>query len=291
MMSSMMAIINPGDEVVVFEPFYENYGPDAILSGATPRFVRLRRAGLELRPRANWRAPSGRAPRPSSSTRPTIPPAKSSPARNSNSSAISASRWNAFAITDEIYEHILYDGTRAHFHGVASTACATAPSPSTACPKPIASPAGAWAGPSRPPEATRSRSARSTIFLPSAPPRPLQAAGALALKLPTDLLRKSRRKLPRRSAIACSASCEQAGFDVLQAARRLLHHDRHFALRIPRRYGLRAISRGEHRRRLRPRLELLQRRADGARQVRFTFCKTEATLAAAAERLSKMSPR
>jgi len=42
MMSAMMAIINPGDEIVVFEPFYENYGPDAILSGATPRFVRLR---------------------------------------------------------------------------------------------------------------------------------------------------------------------------------------------------------------------------------------------------------
>src|SRR5690348_14604630 len=42
MMSAMMAIINPGDEVVVFEPFYENYGPDAILSGAAPRFVRLR---------------------------------------------------------------------------------------------------------------------------------------------------------------------------------------------------------------------------------------------------------
>src|SRR6204780_4681596 len=41
MISAMMAIINPGDEVVVFEPFYENYGPDAILSGAKPRFVRL----------------------------------------------------------------------------------------------------------------------------------------------------------------------------------------------------------------------------------------------------------
>src|SRR6267142_2696435 len=41
MMSAMMAIINPGDEVVVFEPFYENYGPDAILSGAAPRFVRM----------------------------------------------------------------------------------------------------------------------------------------------------------------------------------------------------------------------------------------------------------
>ena len=42
MMATMMAIIDPGDEVVVFEPFYENYGPDAILSGATPRFVTLR---------------------------------------------------------------------------------------------------------------------------------------------------------------------------------------------------------------------------------------------------------
>src|ERR1700682_2289242 len=42
MMSAMMAIIDPGDEIVVFEPFYENYGPDAILSGATPRFVKMR---------------------------------------------------------------------------------------------------------------------------------------------------------------------------------------------------------------------------------------------------------
>ena len=42
MMATMLAIIDPGDEVVVFEPFYENYGPDAILSGATPRYVTLR---------------------------------------------------------------------------------------------------------------------------------------------------------------------------------------------------------------------------------------------------------
>src|ERR671928_578274 len=41
MMSTMMAIIDPGDEVIVFEPFYENYGPDAILAGAAPKFVPL----------------------------------------------------------------------------------------------------------------------------------------------------------------------------------------------------------------------------------------------------------
>ena len=45
MMATMMAIIDPGDEVVIFEPFYENYGPDAILSGATPRYVTLHEPG------------------------------------------------------------------------------------------------------------------------------------------------------------------------------------------------------------------------------------------------------
>src|SRR6185369_8931765 len=42
MISALTAIINPGDEAVIFEPYYENYGPDVILSGATPRFVPLR---------------------------------------------------------------------------------------------------------------------------------------------------------------------------------------------------------------------------------------------------------
>ena len=51
MMATLLAILNPGDEVVVFEPFYENYGPDAILSGAVPRFVKLRAARLDLRSR------------------------------------------------------------------------------------------------------------------------------------------------------------------------------------------------------------------------------------------------
>ena len=56
MIATMLAIVDPGDEVIVFEPFYENYGPDAVLSGATPRFVQLRqprrRPGrLVVRPR------------------------------------------------------------------------------------------------------------------------------------------------------------------------------------------------------------------------------------------------
>ncbi len=54
MMSAMMAIINPGDEVVVFEPFYENYGPDAILSGAHAALRETSAAGLEVSIRRNW---------------------------------------------------------------------------------------------------------------------------------------------------------------------------------------------------------------------------------------------
>ena len=42
MIATLLALVNPGDEVIVFEPFYENYGPDSVLSGATPRYVSLK---------------------------------------------------------------------------------------------------------------------------------------------------------------------------------------------------------------------------------------------------------
>jgi aspartate/methionine/tyrosine aminotransferase len=50
MIASLLAVINPGDEVIIFEPFYENYGPDVILAGATPRYVTLRDPGFVIDP-------------------------------------------------------------------------------------------------------------------------------------------------------------------------------------------------------------------------------------------------
>ena len=77
MMASMLSCIDPGDEVIVFEPFYENYGPDAILAGAEPKYVRLREP--------EWRFDPDELPRRStialarsSSTRPTTRPARCS---------------------------------------------------------------------------------------------------------------------------------------------------------------------------------------------------------------------
>ena len=107
---SLLAVLDPGDEVVLFEPFYENYGPDTQLCGATSRYVKLHAPDWTFRSGRTARARSLRAPRPSSSTRPTIRPGRCSRARNWSSSPALCQEFDCLAITDEIYEHILYDG-------------------------------------------------------------------------------------------------------------------------------------------------------------------------------------
>ena len=119
MMSTMMAIIDPGDEVVVFEPFYENYGPDAILSGATPRYVTLYEP--------DWRFdPDELAAAFNNKTRAIIintlnnPTGKVFSRDELETIAALCRKWDAVAISDEIYEHILYDaGCRSRRLGMA----------------------------------------------------------------------------------------------------------------------------------------------------------------------------
>ena len=108
MMSSMMAIINPGDEIVVFEPFYENYGPDAILSGATPRFVKLQPPDWTYEER-ELAAAFGPHTKAIILNTPNNPTGKVFTRAELEFIRDPCVRWNAFCITDEIYEHILYD--------------------------------------------------------------------------------------------------------------------------------------------------------------------------------------
>ncbi len=89
MIASLLAVVDPGDEIVLFEPFYENYGPDTQLCGATSRYVTLRAPDWTFDP-DELRAPSIRAPRRSFSTRPTIRPAKFSRGRSWSASPASA---------------------------------------------------------------------------------------------------------------------------------------------------------------------------------------------------------
>src|SRR2546429_24133 len=111
MMSAMMAIINPGDEIVVFEPFYENYGPDAILSGASPRFVKLRPPDWSFDEK-ELSAAFGPHTKAIILNTPNNPTGKVFTRSKLEFIRDLCVRWNTYCITDEIYEHILYDGAQ-----------------------------------------------------------------------------------------------------------------------------------------------------------------------------------
>ena len=111
MMSTMLATLDPGDEVVVFEPFYENYGPDAILSGAVPRYVTLHEPDWTVDPDALAAAFNDRT-RAIIINTPNNPTGKVFTRAELTTIAELCRQWDVLAITDEIYEHIIYDGCR-----------------------------------------------------------------------------------------------------------------------------------------------------------------------------------
>ena len=116
MISTLLAVCNTGDEVIVFEPFYENYGPDSILSGAKPRFVKLRPPS---QPDGEWsfdeqelRAAFHSQTKAIIVNTPNNPTGKVFTRAELELIRDLCLEFNVLAITDEIYEHILYDGTR-----------------------------------------------------------------------------------------------------------------------------------------------------------------------------------
>ena len=109
MIAALLAKSDPGDKVVVCEPFYENYGPDAILCGAVPRFVKLRPPDWSFAPAELDRA-FGPRTRGIIVNTPNNPTGKVFSRAELQSIADLCVRHDALAITDEVYEHIVYDG-------------------------------------------------------------------------------------------------------------------------------------------------------------------------------------
>ena len=122
--------------MIIFEPFYENYGPDAILSGATPRYVTLREPDWTFDPDELAAAFNDRTKAIILNT-PNNPTGKVFTRDELEAIAALCRKWDVIAISDEIYEHIIYDGART-CRSPASTAWPTARSPSTACRRPTA---------------------------------------------------------------------------------------------------------------------------------------------------------
>lgn len=294
MISAMLAVINPGDEVVVFEPYYENYGPDAILSGATPRFVKLR--------------PAAEAQRRGDAPAWDFDRAELAAAFNANTKAIIVNtpnnptgsvfgrpqlefirelclRWNALAITDEIYEHILYDGAEhialARLDGMRERTITINGMSKTYS---VTGWRVGWA--IAPPEITGAIR-KVHDFLTVGAAAPLQEAGALALRMPDAYYEKlaADYRLRRDRTLAM---LEEAGFRCFkpQGAYYIMtdisafgfSDDIAFTRHLIQEVGVAPV----------PGSSFYSHPADGSQQVRFCFCKTDATLDEAARRLKKL---
>jgi aspartate/methionine/tyrosine aminotransferase len=109
MIAAMLAAVDPGDEVIVFEPFYENYGPDCILSGAVPRYVTLRGDDWSFDEDELRRAFNGKT-RAIVVNTPHNPTGKVYSQGELELIAQLCVEHDAIAITDEIYEHLVYRG-------------------------------------------------------------------------------------------------------------------------------------------------------------------------------------
>ena len=201
-MATMMAIIDPGDEVVVFEPFYENYGPDVILSGATPRYVTLH---PPTGPGGTWTFdPDPPAAAFNEKTKaiilstPNNPTGKVFTREELEAIAALCRKWDAMAISDEIYEHIIDDGQQhvpiatipgmsdrtITINGLSKTYSVT----------------GWRVGWTISPPSVTGAIRKVHDFLPKCRARqaPLQAAGAVALGLPDDYYTKMAAGYKRR---------------------------------------------------------------------------------------------
>jgi aminotransferase len=109
MMATMLAVVDPGDEVIVFEPFYENYGPDTILSGAVPRFVRLHEPDWHVDLDELTAAFSNHT-RAIIINTPNNPTGKVFTHDELQRIAELCQQYDVIAITDEIYDRIVFDG-------------------------------------------------------------------------------------------------------------------------------------------------------------------------------------
>jgi aminotransferase len=286
LMSTMMAIINPGDEVVIFEPFYENYGPDGIISGATPRFVKLHAP--------DWRFdPDELAAAFNSKTKAIILNTPNNPTgkvfRREELELIRdlCVKWNCLAITDEIYEYMLYDGAEhislATLEGMRDrTVTINALSKTYG----VTGWRVGWA--IAPPEITFAIR-KCHDFLTVGAAAPLQDAGAVALRFPHDYYTKlatdyaARRErllgILEKSGFKCFKP-RGAYYIMTDISAFGFPDDVAFAKHLVTEIGVAAV----------PGSSFYRDPAHGRTQLRFTFCKTEKTFQAAEERLAKLKP-
>ena len=284
MIASLLAVVDPGDEVVIFEPFYENYGPDTIICGAVPRFVRLHPPQWTFDPDDLAAAFSERTRAVILNT-PNNPTGKVFDGKELEALAGLARRYRAYVITDEIYQYMTYDGCRhvsmatlagmrertITINGLSKTYSVTGWRVGYAI---------------APPEVTGAiRKMHDFITVGAA--APLQEAGVTALRLPESYYEGVRTSyLARRDRML--ALLEEAGFRCFKPRGAYyvmtdisafgLSDDVSFTRHLIQEIGVAAV----------PGSSFYSDPALGRQQVRFCFSKTDATLDEAARRLQEL---
>jgi aspartate/methionine/tyrosine aminotransferase len=290
--STLLAVCNAGDEVIIFEPFYENYGPDAIISGAKPRFVKLRPPQT---PGGEWtfdegelRAAFHNQTKAIVVNTPNNPTGKVFSRRELELIRDLCVEFNVLAITDEIYEHILYDGAQhlsivslegmrdrtITINGMSKTYAVT----------------GWRVGWAVAPPAITDAIRKVHDFLTVGAPAPLQAAGAVALNLPAAYYqglaeaygKRRDRLIPILSQAGFRCFRPQGAYYVMTDISDFgFANDVEFVKYLVQDIGVAAV----------PGSSFYRAGRDGSQQVRFAFCKRDETLDEAGKRLLKLQGR
>ena len=284
MIASLLAVVNPGEEVVVFEPFYENYGPDAAICGAVPRFVKLSPPDWKFDPEELAAAFNERTRAVILNT-PNNPTGKVFERGEMEILASLCLKFNSYVVTDEIYQYLVYDGAKhlsmatlpgmrertITINGMSKTYSVT----------------GWRVGYAIAPPETANAIRKMHDFLTVGAAAPLQEAGAAALRLPEDYyLRICAQYLRRRDRML--AALEGTGFQCFKPRGAYyimtdisafgFRNDIEFVRHLVKDIGVAAV----------PGSSFYSEPAMGAQQVRFAFCKSDATLDEAERRLRKL---
>jgi aspartate/methionine/tyrosine aminotransferase len=287
MIATLLGVINPGDEVIIFEPFYENYGPDGILAGATPRYVALREPDFSF-DRDELRAAFSPRTKAIIVNTPHNPTGKVFTRAELEFIAELCQRHDTLAITDEIYEHIIYGSARhlsiGSLPGMADRTITISGLSKTYS---ITGWRLAYAVAS---ERLTAAIRKVHDFLTVGAPHPLQEAGAAALRMPESFYAELKamyehkrgmlfevlseaglRCHPPQGAYYIMADIGHLGFrDDFEAASFMLDE-----------IGVAAV----------PGSSFYHHPELGRGMLRFTFSKKDETLAEAARRLSKLASK